>query len=97
MADFSSPTPAMLKVYALGTLGVNVDSDPISLKDQELRLAQNVIRDPLGSDSGVRKRPGLGAFNTNVASGTILGGIGVPVIDLSNNGTTQIYLGRGPE
>ena len=85
-----------LRVYNFGTMGVNVDSDPISMQDQEFRLAQNVIKDPLGNDSGLRKRPGLAAFNTNLASGIILGGIGVPLVDLSNNVNQSIYLGRGP-
>lgn len=87
---------AILKVYNVGSMGVNVDTDPISIQDQELRLAQNAIRDPLGNDSGLRKRPGLGPFNLNTASGPILGGIGVPLINLSTSGTIQIFLGRGP-
>lgn len=85
-----------LKIYKLGSMGVNVDVDPIAIEDQELRLAQNAIRDPLGNDSGLRKRPGLTASNSNVASGDILGGIGVPLADLSGSGTLLIYLGRGP-
>lgn len=91
MADF--------KIIALGTLGVNVDADPLSLKDQELRLAQNAIRDPLGNDSGLKKRPGLGVFNLSLAAGAILGGIGVPFIDLTgsvNGSNLIIYIGRGP-
>ena len=86
---------AILKVYGLGNAGVNVDSDPISIQDIELRLVQNAIRDPLGDDSGLRKRPGLTAAETNIAAGSVLGGIGVPLIDLSTGGTLSIYLGRG--
>jgi hypothetical protein len=87
----------ILKVYDIGALGVNVDADPISLDDQELRLAQNAIRDPLGSDSGLRKRPGLLAFNTTSITGSVLGGIGVPFPDLSPaGGTFYLYIGRGP-
>ncbi len=87
---------SVLKIYDLGSLGVNVDSDPISIKDQEFRLAQNTIRDPLGDDSGIRKRPGFASFNGSLASGEVLGGVGVPLIDLSNNRFMAIYLGRGP-
>lgn len=87
---------ALLKVADIGALGVNVDSDPLSLEDQELRLAQNVIRDPLGADAGLRKRPGLVAWNTSITAGVILGGIGVPIIDQSTTGTVQLYIGRGP-
>lgn len=86
---------ALLKVIDIGALGVNVDADPLSLEDQELRLAQNAIRDPLGADSGLRKRPGLGYWNTAAAEGVILGGISVPVIDSSPAGTVTLYIGRG--
>lgn len=88
----------ILKVYNLGERGVNVDSDPIVIEDQELRQAQNAIRDPLGVDSGIRKRPGLVKYNENLASGSIIGGIGVPLTDLSSNGNDRvtIYIGRGP-
>jgi hypothetical protein len=87
---------ATLKIYSLGSMGINVDSDPISIKDQELRLAQNAIREPLGNDSGLRKRPGLGVFNSSVLAGSVLGGIGVPLQDLSINSHQFIYIGRGP-
>jgi hypothetical protein len=83
-------------LYDLGAGGVNVDSDPITLKDEELRQAQNAIRDPLGADSGLRKRPGLATFNTSLMGGSVLGAIGVPLDDLSANGTQFIYIGRGP-
>lgn len=87
---------ALLKVIDIGAGGVNVDADPLSILDQELRRAQNAIRDPLGNDSGLSKRPGLGVWNTSDAAGTILGGIGVPIIDQSSGGTIQLYIGRGP-
>jgi hypothetical protein len=85
----------ILKVYDLGALGVNVDSDPIMLDDKELRLAQNAIRDPLGADSGLKKRPGLGAWSTTAASSAILGGIGVPLQDLTSHGLHIFFIGRG--
>lgn len=85
----------VFKLYRLGSMGINVDSDPISLQDQELRLAQNTIRDPLGNDSGVRKRPGLVVFSTSAGSAAVLGGIGVPINDQTSNGTHIILLGRG--
>lgn len=86
----------ILKINDIGRLGVNVDSDPISLDDQELRLAQNAIRDPLGSDSGLRKRPGLLAFNTSTLTDSVIGGVGVPLTNLSSGGTIYLYIGRGP-
>ena len=86
----------ILKITNLGSMGVNVDSDPLSLEDQELRLAQNAIRDPIGNDSGLTKRPGFVVFNTNSSAGATLGGIGLPVQDMSGSGTHYIYIGRGP-
>ncbi len=85
----------ILKINDIGGMGVNVDVDPINIDDKELRLAQNVIRDPLGADSALRKRPGLGIFNTAVASGAVLGGIGVPLQDLTSHGLHIAFIGRG--
>jgi hypothetical protein len=88
---------AVLKIYDIGKLGLNIDSDPITLEDQELRLAQNVIRDPLGSDAGLRKRPGLAVFNASSFIDPVLGGIVLPTgSTLTTQGTT-IYIGRGPK
>jgi len=85
----------ILRITDIGALGVNVDSDPITLQDQELRLSQNAFRDPLGADSALRKRPGLGIFSTTTASGPILGGIGVPLQDLTSHGLHIVFVGRG--
>jgi len=85
-----------LKLYDLGKDGVNVDSDPVNLLDTELRKAQNTIRDPLGAIHGLRKRPGLAAFNESLTGGEILGGIGVPLLDQSTGGSLMMFIGRGP-
>ncbi len=86
----------ILKIYKLESMGVNVDSDPLSLADQELRQAQNAIRDPMSAD-GLRKRPGLGRFNSNAPLvGSVLGGAGVPLPDSSGNGSSFLYIGRAP-
>lgn len=85
----------ILRLYKLESMGVNVDSDPLSLADQELRQAQNAIRDPMEAD-GLRKRPGLAVFSTTPASDVILGGQGIPVSDLSSGGSQFFYIGRAP-
>lgn len=82
-----------LKLFRLQSMGVNVDSDPISMDDSELRQAQNAIRDPMEFD-GLRKRPGLGTFSTSPASGPVLGGLTIPQPDLSTNGIVYIFIGR---
>ena len=86
---------AVIKVYRLGLLGVNVDKDPLQLEDQELRQAQNAYDNKLSADGGLSKRPGLIAFNTSTAAGPVVGGIGIPLIDASTSGTHYIYIGRG--
>lgn len=87
---------SFLKVYDLGTLGLNIDASPLDIKDQELTLSQNVMADILAG-GGLHKRPGLGAANENLAPGPVLGGIGVPLVNLSASvGHIAIYLGRGP-
>jgi hypothetical protein len=87
----------LLRVFTLGKKGVNVDKNPLEMDDDELRLAQNAIRDPLGDDSGVRKRPGFAVQNETTAAGIVMGGIGVPLLDESSFGTRYLYLGRGKD
>jgi len=83
-----------LKVYGLGSLGVNVDSDPLALDDRELRRATNAIDDPLGG--GLTNRPGLAAVNAVAAAGAVMGGVGVPLANQSSSGTRIFLIGRGP-
>jgi hypothetical protein len=85
-----------LDIRTLGLKGVNVDKDPLELDDDQLRQAQNAIHDPLGVNAGLRKRLGLTPFNLSTLGGTILGGIGVPIISEQASGTPTIYIGRGP-
>ena len=73
-------------VYKVGSLGVNVDKNPLDLDDQELRQAQNAYENKLGSEGGLSKRLGLVKVNTTTAAGDVLGGIGVP---LPFTGTTS--------
>lgn len=79
-----------IRTYNLGNAGVNVDKSPIHTADGELAESQNAIRQPLGLIGGIQKRPGLVAFNPVAAAGTILGGIGVPLVLLVTalNGVT---------
>jgi len=83
-----------LVIYSLGEKGVNVDKDPLVLDNSELRQAQNAIRDPLGVEGGLKNRPGLVKFNASAGAGSILGGIGVPLLNLLS-GTPFFYIGRG--
>lgn len=69
-----------LDCYNLGSMGVNVDKNPIELEDGELTKSQNAIHDPLGSMGGLRKRPGLTKLNSVAAAGAINGAIGVPIV-----------------
>lgn len=91
-----------LNQYNLGKMGVNVDKTEVHLEDGELRKAQNTIRNPLGHEGGIEKRPGLTPFNASAAAGAVKGGIGVPLTLLANSvggtslaGVTKnIYVGR---
>jgi hypothetical protein len=86
----------VLRLFDLGSKGVNVDDDPLALADQEYLRTQNVISDPLLA-GGLSKRPGFAFFSTRVLSGPILGGIGLPFSDLSpTSALFTIYIGRGP-
>jgi hypothetical protein len=85
-----------LSVKDLGLHGVNVDKDPLELADGECRQLQNAIHEPLGNNAGLSNRPGLIAFNLTGLAGSVLGGIAVPLINLSESGTTLLYIGRAP-
>lgn len=86
---------AILVVYNLGQGGVNVDKSSLHNDDTELRQAQNAIRDPLGVEGGLKNRPGLTKFNLVAAAGAVLGGIGVPLLNL-HAGSHFFFIGRGP-
>lgn len=85
-----------LIVASVGKAGVNVDKDPLELGDNELMQAKNVVSLVTEGKSSISKRPGLGAFTTTPTAGTVLGGIDVPLLDLSNNGAVHLFIGRGP-
>jgi len=85
-----------LVVETFGLKGVNVDRNPFELTDGELVSAQNAVSIPTAGKASLRKRPGLLAFTLATMGGSVLGGIGVPLLDLSSGGTLRIYLGRGP-
>lgn len=65
--------------YRLGQEGVNVDGGDLINDPFSLSKAQNAIRDPLGADGGLKKRPGLTKFNANAAAGSLLGGVSAPL------------------
>lgn len=88
---------AKLVVNTFGINGVNVDKNPFELGEGELTSAQNAVSVTTSGRASLRKRPGLLAFTTGSMAGSVLGGIGVPLQDLSASGQAlRIYLGRGP-
>lgn len=72
--------------YQLGKKGVNVDVSPVHADPDELLLAQNAVRDPLGSDGGLKNRDGLVKFTADL-SGSVLGGIAMPVFNYTDTRT----------
>jgi len=89
---------ATKKVYGVGALGVNVDSDPWSIDDRECTKMQNALNNPLGV---LAQRPGFANVNLIAAPGPVLGGVGVPALAGSSgggdgSGTRIMYIGRGP-
>ena len=83
---------APYKNYTLGKAGVNVDKSDLHVSPEELRQAQNAIRNKLGVDGGLCNRPGLVKFNSVAAAGSLLGGIGVPNASLVDN--SVLYLAK---
>ncbi len=85
-----------LVVENFGENGVNVDKNPLELGTGDLTQAQNGISDPAAGRSSLRKRPGLIEFTVVAPAGDVLGGIDLPLQDLSASGTHWMYIGRGP-
>ena len=86
-----------ITIESLGLRGVNVDKNPFELDDAELSQGQNAISDPSTGRASLRKREGLIGINTRAAAaGVLLGGIDLPVQNLSTAGVHWIYIGRGP-
>ena len=77
-----------INIFNLGSLGVNVDKSALHLEDGELSKAQNAIRDGIGQDGAIRKRPGLVKYSADV-TGSVLGGIGVPLALLTGGTVTR--------
>ncbi len=81
--------------FALGQSGVNVDKSDLHIADEEVRQAQNAIRDPLGVEGGLKNRPGLVKFNSVAGNALVLGGISVPQLNLSSGGSRFFFVGKG--
>jgi hypothetical protein len=86
----------VLKVNKLGINGVNVDKDPLEIGINEVTLAQNAISIITSGREAIGKRPGIVAFTTTATAGDVLGGLDLPLVNLSTLGDVTIYLGRGP-
>lgn len=80
-------------ISGIGRLGVNTDADPFSIDDQECVKMQNAINNPLGV---LTNRPPFTSFNGLAAAGAVVGGVGVPLANLSRSGTRFFFIGRGP-
>ena len=57
------------KNYSFGRGGVNRDKSPLHLTPEELTKAQNIIRDTLGVEGGLKNRPGYLKLNAVAAAG----------------------------
>ncbi len=79
-----------IKLYNFGGKGVNVDASDLHMEDGELRKAQNVVHNLLGVMGGITNRQGLFRFS-DLAAGSILGGIGVPLAN--NDGERHLFIG----
>jgi hypothetical protein len=69
-----------LTIYTLGQKGVDVDTDPVLMADESLRLAQNAEhRQIAGRRGGLSNRDGYAQFTTRPMAGAVLGGIEMPI------------------
>ena len=69
-----------ITIAAMGSRGVNVDTNPLLLDDSELRSAQNLYHNPSEAQAGgLRTRKGFRSFIAAPFTGPVLGGIGLAV------------------
>src|SRR5882762_9908192 len=100
----------MRLLHDLGVSGVNVDKSPMELDETELKSAQNAIKDvasrgiknrpghiALNTDLGMFDLAVFDpqVFNVTTNVGSILGGIGVPILNQSVSGVSFVFIGRG--
>jgi hypothetical protein len=84
----------MIRVASIGLEGVCVNKNPLELSDGEVTQAQNATTECENGHRTLKKRPGLIPFNTSTLTGSVLGGIGVPLAN-KRSGTRLFYIGRG--
>ena len=69
-----------ITIAAMGSRGVNVDTNPLLLDDSELRSAQNLYHNPSDAQAGgLRTRKGFASFIAAPFTGPVLGGLGLAV------------------
>ncbi len=81
MAGGKSTDEPKVKNYAIGQGGVNLVADPLQLADPEMTQAQNaelIYDEQRGGAGSLSKRGGLAAL-TSALSGTIYGGVSLPL------------------
>lgn len=69
----------ILKVYNIGSLGVDLVNSPIHVKDTALVSCQNAQVSPDDAELGIKKRDGMSKINSIAAAGTLLAVFNVAV------------------
>lgn len=69
----------VLKVYNIGSLGIDIVNSPIHVADTSLLECQNAQTSPDDAELGLRKRDGMVKINSIAASGTLKAVINIPV------------------
>ena len=68
-----------VSVYNLGALGIDIVNDNFSSLDGSLTQCQNAQSSPDGADKALRKRDGMAKINTDVAAGSIIAVVNIPL------------------
>ena len=97
MKGIGEANTAKLKVFGVGSGGVNLVRGPLQLEDTDLTQAQNaefILNEATGGVGVLSKRGGLAALNGSAMAGTVLGMIGLP---LETTYTRTLYAARQTE
>lgn len=69
----------ILKVYNIGSIGIDLVNSPVHVEETALLSCQNAQISPHDSELAIRKRDGIAKINTVAAAGALRAVINIPV------------------
>lgn len=80
----------ILKVYNLGSEGIDLVNSPIHAKPGALTNAQNATIRPVQGNTGITKRDGMAKINSVAAAGSLAQIINIPINSIGDDATCNV-------